>query len=153
MQQHRVARLHLVAVADQVLRGQALQHHRRGGVERDRIGQPHHDIGRHHAHLRVGAGGTAGVGHAVAHGDVAHALAHRFDHAGAFHAQPARQRLLVQPGAEIDIDVVQAHRLMAHAHFAGAGIAHFDIDPLHDFGTAGLLDPDGFAHLCRSSLW
>ena len=44
-----------IGAADQVLRGHALQHHRGGGLEVDRVGQLHQPVGGDHPLGRVGA--------------------------------------------------------------------------------------------------
>jgi hypothetical protein len=73
------------------------------------------------------------------------ALAHRFDDAGAFHAQLQRHRQLVQAGALVDVDEVQADGLVADADLAGAGLADLDVDDLHLLGAAMLV---GSGRLC-----
>src|SRR5450830_1539914 len=140
------ASLPFVGAVEQVLYGQALQHHGRARFEIDAVGQFQQDGGGHIAHFGVGAIGAARVGHAVAHLHFRHAFSHRFHHAGAFHAGARRQGLGILAGSEIHVDVVDADGVLAHRRFAGAGRAHFDVDILQHFGTAGAVDADGFAH-------
>ena len=130
----------------QVLRCQALEHHRRAGFERDRVGQLAHALGRHHPGLAVAAGRVAGVSRAVADPQVGHACADRLDNASALHAQVQGQRVGVQAGALVDIDVVQADRVVADTDLAGTGFADGQVDELHHFGSAVLLDLDGLVH-------
>jgi hypothetical protein len=77
---------------------------------------------------------------------VRHAVAHRFDDTGAFHAQAQRQRVLVQAGALVDVDEVQADGVVADADLARAGLAHGQVDELHLLGAAVLADLDGLGH-------
>ena len=149
MEQHEVAFLQAalrLRALEQVLRGEALEHHGRAGVEVDRIGQLAHALGRHHAQLAIAAGRLAGVGGAVAGLQVRDARAHGLDDAGRFHAQRRGHLQRVQAGAVVDVDEVQADRLVADADFAGARLAHLHVDDLQLFRTAGLGDLYGFAH-------
>ena len=148
MPQHEVARLQALGrqrLAQQVLRRQAFQHHRRASLEADFVGQPAHGQRGHHALLAVAAGRVAGVGGAVAGFQVRHALAHRLDDAGAFHAQVQRHRQLVQAAALVHVDEVQADGVVADADLARPGFAHGQVDKLHFFcaAVAGNLDGQG----------
>ena len=79
MEQDRLARLHGVGPADQVLGGHPLEHHGR----RDPIGHPFGDrdqhAGREHPGLGIRPGPAAGVGHPVAGLDDRDAGAHGLD--------------------------------------------------------------------------
>jgi hypothetical protein len=89
MEQHEVARLQAalrLAPLEQVLGRQALEHHGGPGLERDRIGQAADELRRHHPPLAIGAGRLAGVGDAVAHLEMRHALAYRLHHTRGLHA-------------------------------------------------------------------
>ena len=72
---------------------------------------------------------------------------------GRFHAQRQRKLALVQAGAVVDIDGVEAAGMVADADLAGAGSAHGDIDGLQDLGSAELLDLDGMVPPAASSRW
>jgi hypothetical protein len=74
------------------------------------------------------------------------ALAHRLDHAGAFHAQCQRQRVGVQAAALVDVDEVQAAGVVANADLARAGVTHGQFDEPHLFGAAVGGDLDGAWH-------
>ena len=63
-----------------------------------------------------------------------------------------RQRLRVEPGAVIDVDEVEARRLLAQPDLAGAGIADLDLFPLQDLGSAGLMDSDRVRHAALQRL-
>src|SRR6185312_2784649 len=91
-------------------------------------------------------GPRRGVGDAVARREVLDALAHRLDHAGALAARRQRQRVRVQARALVDVDEVDAAGVVAHAHLAGAGLAHRDIDEAQHVGAAEFADLDRLAH-------
>jgi hypothetical protein len=149
MEQHVVAVLQPLdgqRLLEQVLRGQALEHHGRPGLEADRVRQHAHALGRHHAHLAVAARRLAGVGGTVADLEVGHAFAHRLHDAGAFHAKLQRHGEGVEPAALVDIDEVQADGLVADADLARAGVAHGHIYEFELFGATGLVDLDGKGH-------
>src|SRR5262249_51207451 len=63
-----------------------------------------------------------------------------------------RQPRLVQPRAVVDVDEVDAARVVADADLAAARLAGgLDIDDLHHLGAAGVLDPDrSHARLTRT---
>jgi hypothetical protein len=66
-------------------------------------------------------------------------------HAGALVAEHQRHRQRVGAGALVDVDEVEADRMVADADLAGARVAHRQIDELHLFGAADLVDADGRA--------
>jgi len=72
----------MIGLPQQKLGGEALEHHRRGGLERNRLGQFHQVLDVDVALLGVGAEG-GNVGDAVAGLEVLDALADRDDLAGA----------------------------------------------------------------------
>ena len=145
--QDRLAWLHAMRAAQQVLRGHALQHHRGTGGEADRIGQCHQAVGGDGA-LGGIAADRACIGHAVAGFHVGDARANRDHGAGAFHADGQRHvRGLVEAGAEIDVDIVQADGLVLDQRLSGTGLGGGHILPLHHFRAAVLMDADGFGHL------
>jgi len=146
LDQDRIARFHAVRAAQQVLRGEPLEHDRRAVLVADRIGQTDQLVGAHHALLRIGAARPPGVGDALAHLQARHARPHRLHDAGRLHAEPGGQRLRIKTGAEIDVDIVQPAGGLFEQHLALARLAHFDVHPLHDLGAAGLVDPDCLAH-------
>jgi hypothetical protein len=146
MEQDGLPALQLVGAAKQVLHREALEHHSRGRLERDRIRQLYQRLRRHHANLRVRAGGTVAIRDPVADFQVRDIFAHGGHHAGALQPDACRQRLRVKAGSKVDVDVVQADRMMTNLDFAGTGCADFDVDVLHHFGAAGLFDADRFGH-------
>ncbi len=147
MEQNDVARLHPISAPQQVLSSHALQHHRGGGLIINRLGQRHHPVGGDQPDFGVSADRRAGVGHPVADLEFGHARADRFHPAGAFHAQrPGQRRQGIQPGAVIDIDIVEANRALPDADLAGTRIAHLDLFPAQCFRAAVLMNANGFGH-------
>src|SRR5690606_27002955 len=65
---------------------------------------------------------------------------HGLHHARRLEAQAVRQGVAVQAVAEIDIDEVQAHRLLAYGDFLVLGGGQIDLHPLQDFRSAVLFD-------------
>ena len=146
MEQHRVAALQAFdrqRLLEQVLGGEALEHHGRTGLEADVIGQFAHALGGHHAHFAVAAGRLAGVGGAVTGAQVGHALTHGLDHARTLHADACGHGQRVQAGAVVHVDEIEPDGVVADADLAGAWLAHGHIDDLQFFGAAGLADLDG----------
>ncbi|CAD5377767.1 hypothetical protein OF001_U230019 [Pseudomonas sp. OF001] len=149
VQQDGVAGLEVVDAAHQVGRGQAAHGHRRGGLEGDGFRQLDQRRGRDQALGRVGAEGVekAGVGDAIADRHVGDALAHRFHHAGGFHAHAVRQRDRVGAVAEVGIGVVQADRHVAQADLTGTGFADLDVLVAQNLWTPGFIEAYGFGHV------
>ncbi|MCY1187882.1 hypothetical protein D9M73_289190 [compost metagenome] len=87
VEQDGFARLHRVGLLEQVLHGQALEHHRRRLLEADAVGEFDQVGLRQHMHFAIGAQRAAGIGDAVADLEPGDLLAHRLDHSGAFSAQ------------------------------------------------------------------
>ena len=135
-------------LAQQVLNGQALEHHRSGLLEADRLRQVHGHGRRQHVQVAVGAQGAACVGHTVADLEAVHLAAHRLHHAGRFGAQ-ARWQLWrrVQAAAEIVVDVVHAHGVIAYANLLRARLPGLEVDELEDFRAAGGTELDTLCHL------
>ena len=145
--------LHSEGAAQQILRSEALQHHGRTGLKIDRIRQLHQPIGRDHALRGIGADRPAGIGHAVAHGEIVHTLSEGHDDAAALHTDRRWQRGLVEAGAKIHVDIVQADGLMAHQRLTAAGFRGGNVFPAHDLGAAIGVDADGFCHESSSRGW
>ena len=147
MHHNRLARLHFMRAPQQILRRHALQHHRRPGGEIDAIGQLHQLVRGNAALGRIGTDRPAGIGNPVAHRHLGHARADRQHGAGRFHAQRGRQRGLVQPGAEIDVDIVQPHRAMLHQRLTRCRIGRGHILPTHHIGAAMGVNSNRFGHV------
>ena len=149
MKQHKIASVQAalrLGALEQVLRSQALEHHRCAGLKRDGVGQTAHSFCRHHPQLAVAARRLAGIGRAVAGLEVAHALAHRLHHTGGFHTHLQRHRQGVEAGALVNVDVIQTHCLVTDADLAGAGIADHDIHHLQNFGATVVVNAYRLTH-------
>src|SRR5690606_14777421 len=146
VEQDGLPALQPVGAAEQVLDREALEHHRGGDLEADTPGKLHQRLRRHVAQFRVRTGRAIAVGDAVADLHVRDAVADGRHDAGALEPDLAGHRLRVQAVAEIDVDVVQPDRMVAHLRLAGTGRTDVDVDVLHDLGTAGLRDADGLGH-------
>ena len=146
MKQHEVALFQAalrLGAAQQVLRGQALEHHGRASFKRNCVRQLAHALRRHDAHFAVTARRLAGVGGAVARLQVRDAFADGFDDARRFHAKLQRHGHRVEAAALVNIDEVQPNGLVADADLAGAGFTHLHLHQLEFFGAAVLVDADG----------
>jgi len=79
----------------------------------------------------------AGIGDAIARGEVRNAGTDRINDAGAFDAEHRRKRgHRIEPAALIDVDEVHANRCLAQAHFAGSRWRQFDFSDGEHFGPA-----------------
>ena len=111
------------------------------------LGKHHEALGRHDARLRIGAERAADVSDPVAHLHVAHARSDFLDDARGLGAEAAWHRWRrIEPAPEIGLDVVEAHRGVADARLARAGLADLHLVPLQDFGAAGLVEANGMGH-------
>ena len=117
----------------------------------DLVRQLDQPVGGHHPLLGVAAG-RPGVGTAVTDLEVRHAGPYGHDLARSFRAGHEGERHLVEPGALIDVDVVDAHTMLLEPHLAGTGRRNLHAVPLHDLGAACLVDADGVDHGCYSIL-
>ncbi|MDT4819728.1 hypothetical protein FQZ97_528520 [compost metagenome] len=150
VEQHEIARhqvFHRAAAGQQVAGRPALEHHRRAGLEGDRLRQPAQAHRRHQAHVAVGAGRKAGVGRPVPHPQVLHARADRLDHPGALHAELQRERQAIQPLALVDVEEIHPDGVVTDAHLARAGLADRNLDQAQRLRPAGLVDADGPASM------
>jgi len=127
----------------EILHRQTLQHHRRGLLIRDRVGQGADLRGGHDPGLGIGAGGRGGIGGAVTLLQMAHTRAHRLDDARALHPKRVGQGQRVEPGAVVDVDEVEPEGMMADADLAWAGIADLELGEFQHLRPAGLFDDDG----------
>ena len=83
--QNIVAGLYRISPKQQVMRGESLEHHRRGGFVGDTVRQPDQFLGIDHARLGIGAEQHR-IGHPVADREAIDPVAERIDHADPFHA-------------------------------------------------------------------
>ncbi len=89
MHKNCVSRLDVEATAHQILRCQTLQHHRRGGLEVDGVGQVNQVVHRHDALFGIGPE-CLDIGHAIARREAGDALADREDLPSALLARSER---------------------------------------------------------------
>ena len=146
MQQDGVARFDAIGLADQVLRGEALEHHRRRRLVVDAVGQFQQTIGWDQPRFGISTDRRRAVGDAIAGLEMGDARSHFLDHARALAAEPARQLAGINAGAVIDVDEIEPDRGMADARFTGTGLADLHFFPDQNFGSAGLVKADGMRH-------
>ncbi len=140
------ARLDAEGSAQQIVRGHALQHHRRGLLVGDGIRDRHQPVGRDQTALGVGAE-RPGVGDPLADPNLAHALADRFDHAGALLTRDEGQtRRRIQAAPEIDVDEVESDRCLPDQGLAGPGRPDLNLLELQNLGPARLVHPYDTGH-------
>ncbi len=95
----------------------------------------------------VGPGASGLIDDAVADLEQAHALTDGIDHPGRLGpGRVGHLRGFVDAGAVVDVDEIDADRGVTDAHLPGAGLGQRHLDPLHDFRSAVLLDPDRMRH-------
>ena len=111
------------------------------------IGNRDQYVGRHDAHVGIGALRSEQIADAVADLDVGHAGANRLDHADGVGAEPVRQRQRITSGAEVNVDEVHGDVAVAHARLAGPRIADVDLFDAKHFGTADAIQTDGSCHV------
>ena len=143
-----------MGAANEILRGQTFQNHRRSGLVIDEIRQLHQPRNRHNGRLRISARLVRRVGHAVAGPNRARALADGFHHAGRLHADHVRKlRDRIASGAVVDIGEVEANGRMPDAGFARTRLAYFNFLVTKLFWTAVFVDADSVdaAHAFPSS--
>ena len=148
VEQDGLAGLHAIGPPQQVLRGHALEHHRRGLLVADAVRERDQAICGHQPALGVGADRRRGVGHALPRPQVAHPLAHGLDHAGAF--EPRRERQLrrrIQTAAEIHVDVVQSDRRLPNQRLTGPGRPDVGVLEAQDLRSANLVHAHDTRHL------
>ena len=131
--------------AKQHLRGHSLEHHRRRLLGRDSVGQLHHPVGVDQPLLGIAAD-RPGISDAVA----ACTLATSGPTASTTPAPSTpgreRHRLLVEPGAVIDVDEVEAGRFLAEPDLARARARRLRPPPTGGLGPSGLMDSDRVRH-------
>jgi hypothetical protein len=119
MDEQHISGLDPVSPAQQILRGHALEQQCRRHVVADAIGELDQLVGRDIAPLGIGSDAGVHIGDALADHMIRDARAYRLDDASGFEAETCRQRQRVDALALIDVDEVEADRLMADPDFAG----------------------------------
>ena len=69
-----------------------------------------------------------------------HTVTDRLDHAGTLDTDAAGKRERVNSRPMIDVDIVDAHGLLAEPNFSGAGLGQFFPCPFQDIGRADARD-------------
>ena len=146
MEQNGLAGFDPIGLADEILRRQALQHHRRGSLVIDIVGQLDQAIGWDQPRLGIGSNRCAAIGDAVAGFQIADARPDLLDNASRLAAEPTRQRDRIKSRAVVDVDKVQSHRGMPDARFARTGLAQLDFLPDQNFRPAGFVKANGVRH-------
>ncbi len=149
LHQHHIAGPDLVDLAQQILCGHALQHHRRRRLVGDAVGDFHQPIRSNHPRLAVAARNRR-IRNAIAGLELGDLGADSLDHSGALVAGNKRQAERKAPVALVDLDIVEAHRCVAQPHFVRPDIAHLDLFPAQDFGAAILMNANSVGHLSLS---
>ena len=148
MEQHGLACLQRVGLAQQVLRGQALEHDGRRLFVADGLGQLHQMPCRQRVVLAIRAKRAGGVGHAVTDLQAADTLADRFDLASPFGAQTGRQaRRHVETAAEIGIDEIQADGVVAYSNLPRSRRRDRRVYLFEDFGATVLAELYALRHI------
>ena len=137
VKEDRLAGLHLVQPAQQVLRDAPA--HQAGGCELGRHagGQFQKAVGRKDTVLDIGTG-LPRICNEISYGESRQRPDRLYD-AGALHSDYRRQgrRVLSElAGAIVDVDEVDANRELAQQHFAGTRRRNFDFRVLEHFGPA-----------------
>ena len=145
MDKDRVARLHLKSPAQQILRGEAFQQHRRRGLVGKTFRQLDQTILGDDPLLGIGAKARR-IGDPVADLEVFDALAELDHFAGGLIAGRERSGDRIVAVAEINVDEIDADRMIADENFAAPRRRQFDVLDPHHLGSANLANPDGFCH-------
>ena len=144
--QDRVRGGNSVTTPAQILGGQALQHHRRGLVGGDVVGQLDQAVGGDETPGGISAE-DGRVSDPVAGLNVTDAVADGFDRSGRFHAEGHRHgRDRVETPAVIDVDEIEADGRLVQQRFTRAGGADLDVLVSEHLGPAGFVNADRLGH-------
>jgi len=138
--QNGVAAGHLVGSPDQELRGEPLEHERRGLLIGNTARYTHHALDGHVAHFAVGARRGKHVGHALTDTHTAHAAPERENDARRLAPESARQAHRIEPGPVVDVDVVHADRGVTDLHLARGGLTGIELLEVQNLGSAVVVD-------------
>ena len=90
----------------------------------------HQPVCRDQTHVGVGADRANAVGNPIADFEILHVRSDRLDRAGAFHPRNKRQtRVWINTRAEVNINVVEADRVLAHQHLALPRLTDVNVFP------------------------
>ena len=145
--QHGITGLDRIGLLDQILNRHALQHHGRALFEADGLRHLDQHTRRHHPRFRIGAVAATGISDAIACLDVSNPGADRFNHTCTLGAESGRHRGRgVEAGAKVDVDEVQADRMLADPRFTRPGVANRDFFPNQHFRTTVLVYANRLGH-------
>ena len=146
MEQHGLPRFDLVRAADQILHGEALEHHGSSVLIGNALGDLDQPVRGHQPHFGIGARRPARVGNAIAGLDPSDVGANRLDHARALEAKPAGKRKWIQAGAMIGVDEIEPDGGVFDARLVRAGVADGHVLVNENLGTAGLVEANCLRH-------
>src|SRR5215467_3736209 len=133
-----------MGAADEILRGQAFQDHRRSRLIVDEVWHFHQPRNRHYGRLRVRARLFRRVGYPIAGADFTHPLTNRLHHTGRFHADYVRiLRHRIASGAMVDISKIETDSGMSDASLAQSRLADFNFLVTKFFRAAIPVNADG----------
>src|SRR5208337_4984728 len=139
MHEDPVALLHPIGLTQKILGGETLEHHRGGRFVGDRARQLDEEARLDVALLGVGAERHR-IGDAVARLEVRYPRTDLDDLARALGARRERQRRRIEAGALINIDEVDADRVLPEPDLALARLRQLDLLELHDLLSACLMN-------------
>ena len=145
MNENDVALFHLESAVEQILRGHALEHHRRRLLVADVVRQFHGAFGRQQTLGRIAAE-RHNIGDAVADLQISDAGTDFSDLPRAFIARDERHadRRGIHADAEISVDEVHATGMLLDLDLALARCRNFDVVQRQNFRTTGFMN----AHCC-----
>src|SRR5262249_46828141 len=133
-----------MGAADEILRGQAFQDHRRSRLIVDEVWQFHQPRNRHYGRLRVRARLFRRVGYPIAGADFTHPLTNRLHHTGRFHADYVRiLRHRIASGAMVDIRKMGPDRGLSEGSLAHSRLAVLNSLVTKFFRAAFPVNADG----------
>ncbi len=144
--QDRFALGHLIGAAQEVLRGQALEHDRCRLLVGDPLRDFDQPVGGDVSRFAVSARLRVYVGNAIAHAKSPDLLAERGDHACCFPTDATWQFDRIKTSAIVNVDVVQPDRRVTNLGFIGRGAAKLHVFITQNFRSAVLVETDGLGH-------
>ena len=143
MNQRRLAALQRIRIVRQVVRRHALQHRASGLLISHPLRNRHQPVCRHGGILGIRPQ-QPGPGHTIPHLERLHFRTDRGHRSRAFLPQNKRQRRLVPPLTEVDIDKVHARRSQLHHRLVRLRLRDRQLRHFHRFRSADLFDLNGF---------
>ncbi len=146
MKQDRVAGFDDEGLTQKVLRSHALEHHRSGRLQLNRFRHFQQTISWKNALIGIRTW-CRRIGNAITNLDTIDARTHSNDSACAFITGDERHLSgLVKPSPKIDIDEIQANRLVAHFRLTRTRRTNFNLFILQNVRTTSLMDANCIDH-------